>query len=118
MRKFSKKEIIRPAATKFFTAYLTLQSMLEARKPLESIVMYDITTIRPLVQVLGMTRRSLLWNAMDEVKEIIDNNLGEEEGNCREIWNIIDDMLELKLHQHLHAISCHLNPQYQYAVLR
>ncbi|KAL0919971.1 hypothetical protein M5K25_009065 [Dendrobium thyrsiflorum] len=37
MRKFSKKEILRPAATRFATAYLTLESMLDARQPLEAM---------------------------------------------------------------------------------
>ncbi|XP_020682348.1 uncharacterized protein LOC110099509 [Dendrobium catenatum] len=37
MRKFSKKEIIRPATTRFATSYLTLQSLMEVRQPLEAI---------------------------------------------------------------------------------
>ncbi|KAL0910117.1 hypothetical protein M5K25_021057 [Dendrobium thyrsiflorum] len=37
MRKFSKKKILRPAATRFATAYLTLESMLDARQPLEAM---------------------------------------------------------------------------------
>ncbi|KAL0928982.1 hypothetical protein M5K25_000921 [Dendrobium thyrsiflorum] len=36
MRKFSKKEIIRPATTRFATSYLTLQSILDVRQPLEA----------------------------------------------------------------------------------
>ncbi|XP_028551493.1 uncharacterized protein LOC114579844 [Dendrobium catenatum] len=37
MRKFSKKEIIRPATTRFATSYLTLQSLMEVRQPLEAM---------------------------------------------------------------------------------
>ncbi|KAL0923237.1 hypothetical protein M5K25_007284 [Dendrobium thyrsiflorum] len=37
MRKFSKKEIIRPATTRFATSYLTLQSILDVRQPLEAM---------------------------------------------------------------------------------
>ncbi|KAL0906544.1 hypothetical protein M5K25_025046 [Dendrobium thyrsiflorum] len=37
MRKFSKKKIIRPATTRFVTSYLTLQSILDVRQPLEAM---------------------------------------------------------------------------------
>ncbi|KAL0922865.1 hypothetical protein M5K25_006896 [Dendrobium thyrsiflorum] len=37
MKKFSKKEIIRPATTRFATSYLTLQSILDVRQPLETM---------------------------------------------------------------------------------
>ncbi|KAL0907910.1 hypothetical protein M5K25_022364 [Dendrobium thyrsiflorum] len=37
MRKFSKKEIIRPATIRFATSYLTLQSILDVRQPLEAM---------------------------------------------------------------------------------
>ncbi|KAL0911027.1 hypothetical protein M5K25_019130 [Dendrobium thyrsiflorum] len=36
-RQFSKKEIIRPATTRFDTSYLTLQSILDVRQPLEAM---------------------------------------------------------------------------------
>ncbi|PKU84634.1 hypothetical protein MA16_Dca015493 [Dendrobium catenatum] len=37
MRKFTDKEIIRPAVTRFATAYLTLQRFKELRQPLEAM---------------------------------------------------------------------------------
>ncbi|KAL0917971.1 hypothetical protein M5K25_013083 [Dendrobium thyrsiflorum] len=37
MRKFSKKEIIRPTTTRFVTSYLTLQSILDVRQLLEAM---------------------------------------------------------------------------------
>ncbi|PON68577.1 Ribonuclease H-like domain containing protein, partial [Trema orientale] len=37
MRKFPKREILRPAATRFATAFLTLQSMYQVRQPLEAM---------------------------------------------------------------------------------
>ncbi|XP_028552961.1 uncharacterized protein LOC114580241 [Dendrobium catenatum] len=123
MRKFSKKEILRPAATKFATAYLTLESMLDDRQPLEAmftsiqwlscawakkaegkeirkivlndrfwqIVLYAITTTRPLVHVLRMVdaekepAMGFIYNAMDEAKEMIASNLGGSEGSFKKI---------------------------------
>jgi len=37
MRKFCTKELIRPAPTRFATAYLTLQSMFEMKQGLEQM---------------------------------------------------------------------------------
>ncbi|PON53148.1 Ribonuclease H-like domain containing protein, partial [Trema orientale] len=37
MRKFTKREIIRPAVTRFATTFLTLQSMHQVRQPLEAM---------------------------------------------------------------------------------
>lgn len=36
-RKFAKKDLLRPAATRFATAYLTLESMLQLKQPLQSM---------------------------------------------------------------------------------
>ncbi|XP_057803146.1 uncharacterized protein LOC131018440 [Salvia miltiorrhiza] len=36
-RKFAKKDLLRPAATQFATAYLTLESMYELKQPLEQM---------------------------------------------------------------------------------
>ncbi|XP_019179561.1 PREDICTED: uncharacterized protein LOC109174772 [Ipomoea nil] len=37
MRQFTNRELIRPAATRFATAYLTLQSIYQVRQPLEAM---------------------------------------------------------------------------------
>lgn len=36
-RKYAKKDLLRPAATRFATAYLTLESMLQLKQPLQSM---------------------------------------------------------------------------------
>ncbi|PON76523.1 Ribonuclease H-like domain containing protein [Parasponia andersonii] len=41
MKKFTKREIHRPAATRFATAFLTLQSMYQVRQPLEATFTYE-----------------------------------------------------------------------------
>jgi hypothetical protein len=37
MRQHAKKDLVRPAATRFATAYLTLQSMIDLKQPLEAM---------------------------------------------------------------------------------
>ena len=37
MRSFTNRELIRPASTRFVTAYLTLKSILQSRQPLQSM---------------------------------------------------------------------------------
>ncbi|KAL0916057.1 hypothetical protein M5K25_013539 [Dendrobium thyrsiflorum] len=84
-------------------------------------VTYAILSTRPLVQVLRLVdaekkpAMGFIYNAMDEVKELIAHNLGGEEANYREIWDIIDARWEVQLHRHLHAAAYYLNPQFQYS---
>ncbi|XP_028553399.1 uncharacterized protein LOC114580340 [Dendrobium catenatum] len=56
-----------------------------------------------------------IYNAMDEAKELIANNLRGDEASYREIWDIIDVWWEVQLHRHLHAAAYYLNPQFQYS---
>ncbi|KAM6565679.1 hypothetical protein CsatA_024807 [Cannabis sativa] len=154
MRKFAKRDIVRPAATRFATAFLTLQSIYQVRQPLEAMftseewiecpwaakpdgkearktvlkdknfwpsVIYAIRTTSPLVEVLRLVdgdkepAMGFLYNAMDKAKEKIANNLGGEEKDYKEIWEIIDEKWEFQLHRHLHAAAYYLNPRCHYA---
>lgn len=153
MRKFTKREILRPAATRFATAFLTLQSMYQVRQPLEAIftseewiscafanksegkavrkivlkdksfwpsVIYAIKTTKSLVEVLRLVdaekepAMGYLYNAMDLAKEKIAKNLGGEEKDYKEIWEIIDEKWDVQLHRHLHAAAYYLNPRCHY----
>ncbi|KAL0904907.1 hypothetical protein M5K25_027070 [Dendrobium thyrsiflorum] len=84
-------------------------------------VTYAILSTRPLVQVLRLVdaekkpAMGFIYNAMDEAKEFIAHNLGGDEANYKEIWDIIDARWEVKLHRHLHAAVYYLNPQFQYS---
>ncbi|KAH6785783.1 hypothetical protein C2S51_038238 [Perilla frutescens var. frutescens] len=40
-RKFTKNDLLRPAAARFFTAYLTLESMLQLKQPLQMMFVYQ-----------------------------------------------------------------------------
>ncbi|XP_062089765.1 uncharacterized protein LOC133796311 [Humulus lupulus] len=154
MRKFSKRDILRLAATRFATAFLTLQSINQVKQPLEAMftseewtscawvskpegkearkivlkdkhfrpsVVYAIKTTKPLVEVLRLVdadkepAMGYLYNAMDSAKEKIAQNLGGEEKDYKEIWEIIDEKWELQLHRHLHVAAYFLNPRCHYA---
>ncbi|KAK2663319.1 hypothetical protein Ddye_001893 [Dipteronia dyeriana] len=81
---------------------------------------YALKTTRPLVNVLRMTDSEKLpgmgfiYGSMDNAKEEIAANLGNEEGAYKEIWKIIDDKREFQLHRHLQAAAYYLNPRFQY----
>ncbi|XP_038695504.1 uncharacterized protein LOC119992784 [Tripterygium wilfordii] len=119
MRKFTKREIIRPAVTRFTTSVLTLRCMYELRQPLESMftsqqwagckwantsdaksVSYALKTTEPLVEVLRLVdfekkpAMGYIYNAMDKAKEEIAKNLGGELADYKEIWDIIDEKWE------------------------
>ncbi|XP_031131697.1 uncharacterized protein LOC116033083 [Ipomoea triloba] len=154
MRQFTNRELIRPAATRFATAYLTLQSIYQVRQPLEAMFtsekwtnssyaskadgkevrkiilkdnnfwpssIYAIKTTKPLVEVLRLVDRDkepamgFLYNAMDEAKEKIAKNLGGEEKDYKEIWEIIDAKWDFQMHRHLHAAAYYLNPRCHYS---
>nr|GMD37640.1 uncharacterized protein LOC109157329 [Ipomoea batatas] len=154
MRQFTNRELIRPAATRFATAYLTLQSIYQLRQPLESMftsekwtnsnyaskadgkevrkiilkdnnfwlgLIYAIKTTKPLVEVLRLVdgekepAMGFLYNAMDEAKEKIAKNLGGEEKDYKEIWDIIDEKWDFQMHRHLHAAAYYLNPRCHYS---
>ncbi|XP_031121045.1 uncharacterized protein LOC116024293 [Ipomoea triloba] len=119
---------------------LTLQSIYQVRQPLEAMFTsekwtnssyaskadgkefdYVIKTTKPLVEVLRVVdgdkepAMGFLYNAMDEAKEKIAKNLGGEEKDYKEIWEIIDDKWDFQMHRHLHAAAYYLNPRCHYS---
>ncbi|PIA30425.1 hypothetical protein AQUCO_05600109v1 [Aquilegia coerulea] len=136
-RKFSRRELICPTATRFATAYLSLQSILQSKKALErmfasrrwgnslwgnkpegkamkkivmkdnnfwSSLVYALKTTKPLVSVL---RR------VDSEKEPAMGFLYDM-SQYKEIWDIINEKWDNKLHKDLHAARYYLNPQFHY----
>ncbi|XP_024019225.1 uncharacterized protein LOC112090946 [Morus notabilis] len=130
MRKFTKRDIVRPAATRFATAYLTLECIYRLMQPLQSmfvseewnnssyakkpdgkevkkivmkdnqfwvIVGYVLKSTQPIVKVLRvvdsekMPAMGFIYGAMEKAKEEIAKNLGGEEKDYKEIWEIIDE---------------------------
>ncbi|XP_057811513.1 uncharacterized protein LOC131025744 [Salvia miltiorrhiza] len=84
-------------------------------------VVYALTTTRLLVKVLRMVdseqmpAMGFIYDAMDEAKEHIAKNLGNEIGKYKEIWEIIDAKWEHQLHRDIHAAAHFLNPRFQSA---
>uniref|UniRef100_A0A803QF45 Uncharacterized protein n=1 Tax=Cannabis sativa TaxID=3483 RepID=A0A803QF45_CANSA len=81
----------------------------------------SLLTTSPLVEVLRLVdgdkepTMGFLYNAMDKAKEKIANNLGGEEKDYKEIWEIIDEKWEFQLYRYLHAAAYYLNPRCHYA---
>ncbi|KAL5549434.1 hypothetical protein UlMin_004665 [Ulmus minor] len=113
-RKFAKRDIVRPAATRFVTAYLTLEN----DRYFWSSVVDALKTTKPLVDVLRMIdsekepAMGYIHDAMDLAKELIAKNLGGEESAYKEIWKIIDDKWDFQLHQDLHDATYYLNHRF------
>ncbi|KAK2664975.1 hypothetical protein Ddye_003549 [Dipteronia dyeriana] len=83
-------------------------------------VVYAIKTTRPLIKVLRLVygdqpAMGFLYDAIDEAKEKISQNLKGEPSAYKEIWDIIDKRWEFQLHRHLHAAAYFMNPQFQYS---
>ncbi|XP_031111994.1 uncharacterized protein LOC116015966 [Ipomoea triloba] len=84
-------------------------------------LIYGIKNTKPLVEVLRLVdadkepAMDFLYNAMDEVKQKIAKNLGGEEKDYKEIWEIIDDKWDFQMHRHLHAAAYYLNPCCHYS---
>ncbi|XP_019160773.1 PREDICTED: uncharacterized protein LOC109157329 [Ipomoea nil] len=84
-------------------------------------LIYAIKTTKPLVEVLRLVdgekepAMGFLYNVMDEAKEKIAKNLGGEEKDYKEIWDLIDKKWEIQMHRDLHAAAYFLNPRCHYA---
>ncbi|XP_057789187.1 uncharacterized protein LOC131006061 [Salvia miltiorrhiza] len=113
-RKMAGKDLLRPAATRFATAYLTLESMLELKQPLQTmfvsrewqgcawakkadgkelkkIVMNDNTFWPSVVYSIKTTKPlvevlRIVYGAMDEAKEKIAMNFEGKASSYKEIW--------------------------------
>ncbi|RVW74230.1 hypothetical protein CK203_055979 [Vitis vinifera] len=129
MRTFTKNhELIRPAITRFATAFLTLQSIYKQKQAL--IAMFSSekwcsstwakkTTV-PLVSVLREVdseerpAMGYIYELMDSAKEKIAFNCGGMERKYGPIWRKIDARWTPQLHRPLHAAGYYLNPQLRY----
>ena len=82
---------------------------------------YVLKSTQPIVKVLRlvdsekMPPMGFIYGAMDKAKEEIAKNLGGEEKDYKEIWEIIDEKWDFQLHQHLHAAAYYLNPRIRYS---
>ncbi|RVW35015.1 hypothetical protein CK203_079876 [Vitis vinifera] len=129
MRTFTKNhELIRPAITRFATAFLTLQSLYKQKQAL--IAMFSSekwcsstwakkTTV-PLVSVLRKVdseerpAMGYIYELMDSAKEKIAFNCRGMERKYGPIWRKIDARWTPQLHRPLHAAGYYLNPQLRY----
>ncbi|RVW43014.1 hypothetical protein CK203_090073 [Vitis vinifera] len=122
MRTFTKNhELIRPAITRFATAFLTLQSLYKQKQAL--IAMFSLekwcsstwTTV-PLVSVLrevdSKERPTMgyIYELMDSAKEKIAFNCRGMERKYGPIWRKIDARWTPQLHRPLYAADYYLNP--------
>ncbi|XP_057986679.1 uncharacterized protein LOC110658706 [Hevea brasiliensis] len=93
-----ERELIRPAVTRFATAFLTLQ----------------LRVLR-LVYDEKMPAMGYIYEAMDRAKEVIAKSFDENEEKYRTIFEIIDKRWESQLHRPLHAAGYYLNPEFFYS---
>ncbi|KAH6830676.1 Agenet domain-containing protein [Perilla frutescens var. hirtella] len=127
-RKSAKKDLLRRAATRFATAYLTFETK---GKDVKKIVMkdntfwpfvvYSIKTKKPLVHVLRIVdgektpTMGFIYGVMDEAKETIAKNCDGDLSIYKEIWDIIDEKWDNQLHRDLHVAVYFLNPRYRWS---
>ncbi|RVX13588.1 hypothetical protein CK203_010298 [Vitis vinifera] len=121
MRTFTKNhELIRPAITRFATAFLTLQSLYKQKQALYSNVLLRKMTTVPLVSVLREVdseerpAMGYIYELMDSAKEKIAFNCRGMERKYGPIWRKIDARWTPQLHRPLHAAGYYLNPQLRY----
>lgn len=80
---------------------------------------YALKTTGPLLKVLSLIygekapSMGFIYEAMDRVKEEKASELGGEEAVYKEIWDIIDEKLDVPYHD-LHVAAYYLNPQHHY----
>ncbi|XP_060965471.1 uncharacterized protein LOC133034407 [Cannabis sativa] len=94
-RKYTKKDLLRPAVTQFATAFLTL----------EMCMVYSIKTTKPLVHALRLVdgetpTMGFIYGAIDEAKKNIAKNLDGDLSSYKEIWDIIDQKWSPNVSEH------------------
>ncbi|RVW92979.1 hypothetical protein CK203_032771 [Vitis vinifera] len=122
MRTFTKNhELIRPAITRFATAFLTLQSIYKQKQAL--IAMFSSekwcssTWAKSVLREVDSEERpamGYIYELMDSAKEKIAFNCGGMERKYGPIWRKIDARWTPQLHRPLHAAGYYLNPQLRY----
>ncbi|XP_020526782.1 uncharacterized protein LOC18440820 [Amborella trichopoda] len=74
----------------------------------------------PLIQVLNSLddkpSMGYIYEAMDQAKETMRRNFGNDEVQYLPFWKLVDDIWNKKLHSPLHAAGYVLNPIYFYSV--
>ncbi|KAL6569780.1 hypothetical protein OROMI_014294 [Orobanche minor] len=115
MRKHTNdKELLRPAVTRFATAFLTLQSMYKQKRALE--VMFSSDDVLREVDSEERPAMGYIYELMDRAKETIKFNCGGVKKKYMPIWRKIDARWTPQLHHPLHAAGYYLNPQLRYEV--
>ncbi|RVW13361.1 hypothetical protein CK203_095743 [Vitis vinifera] len=121
MRRFTgQRELLRPAKTRFATAFITLSRLHEQKKQFEEDV-YKLRLVSgPLVRVLRLVDgekkapMGYIYEAMNRAKDAIVRSFNGNEEKYKEIFNIIDKRWEIQLHRPLHAAGYFLNPEFFY----
>ncbi|GMP82470.1 hypothetical protein CsSME_00036757 [Camellia sinensis var. sinensis] len=142
MRQFTQcKDLIKPAKTRFATAFLTLSRIHQQQTNLKKMakepqgkkttqvilmpsfwnnVLYALKISSPLVRVLRLVDgerkppMGYIYEAMDRAKEAIAKSFNGNEEKYKEFFEIIDNRWNVQLHRPLHAAGYYLNPEYFY----
>ncbi|RVW33881.1 hypothetical protein CK203_082945 [Vitis vinifera] len=128
MRRFTgQRELLRPAKTRFATAFITLSRLHEQKNNLRKMfTSSDWSDSKWAKEQKGKTIANIVlmpsfWNtivfclkAMNRAKDAIVRSFNGNEEKYKEIFNIIDKRWEIQLHRPLHAAGYFLNPEFFY----
>ncbi|RVW91326.1 hypothetical protein CK203_035382 [Vitis vinifera] len=126
MRRFTgQRELLRPAKTRFATAFITLSRLHEQKNNLRKMLQAQIGQIvsGPLVRVLRLVDgekkapMGYIYEAMNRAKDAIVRSFNGNEEKYKEIFNIIDKRWEIQLHRPLHAAGLTRDPAKQEKVV-
>ncbi|XP_059633699.1 uncharacterized protein LOC132276330 [Cornus florida] len=122
MRNFThKKELLRPAKTRFATCFITLSSIHKQKNNLRKMFTSeewnrskwakDLKVSGPLIPVLRLVDgekkppMGYIYAAMDRAKEAIAKSFGGVEDKYSDIFEIIDKRWNVQFHRPLHAVG-------------
>ncbi|XP_028067135.1 uncharacterized protein LOC114269954 [Camellia sinensis] len=124
MRRYTNlKNLIKPAKTRFATAFLTLSRMHQQKNNLRKMVTSEDWTsskwakepqVLRLVDTEKKPPMGYIYEAMDRAKECIASSFDHKEEKYNEIFEIIDKRWDVQLHRPLHAAAHFLNPEFFY----
>ncbi|KAJ9705844.1 hypothetical protein PVL29_003780 [Vitis rotundifolia] len=138
MRRFTgQRELLRPAKTRFATAFITLSRLHEQKnnlrkmftssdwsdskwakeqkgKTIGNIVSGPLVRVLRLVDGEKKAPMGYIYEAMNRAKDTIVRSFNGNEEKYKEIFNIIDKRWEIQLHRPLHAAGYFLNPKFFY----
>ncbi|RVW37984.1 hypothetical protein CK203_084186 [Vitis vinifera] len=131
MRRFTgQRELLRPAKTRFATAFITLSRLHEQKNNLRKMfTSSDWSDSKWAKEQKGKTIANIVlmpsfWNtivfclkAMNRAKDAIVRSFNGNEEKYKEIFNIIDKRWEIQLHRPLHAAGLTRDPAKQEKVV-